>query len=74
MKWFKKLFHKHEVVWTSRVLIERVSIDYTTCGVIDIQEGSKYLYTGYCASCGNKGLQSIITVADIFDKVQPYDN
>ncbi len=76
INWIKNLFkkkHKHNIVWTSRKLIERTTIDFTTCGVIDIEDGSIYLYEGYCIDCGMKGFVSKITIANIFDRIQPYD-
>lgn len=73
INWVKNLFHTHVPVWTTRVVIENVSIDMTsTGGVVDIQSGKKYLRTGYCLKCDEDIIQ-IYSVADIFDQEQPYD-
>ena len=72
MNWIKKLFHQHNMRWTSREVIGRTKVDFTVGGIIDIQPATKYLYKGQCLSC--KGYyQEIHTIADIFDIEQPYD-
>lgn len=74
MNWFKKLFykHKHIPIWESREAIERITIDFTTGGVIDIEPGTRYLRKGRCIECGQH-LTNIYKIADIFDREQPYD-
>ena len=75
IKLIKSLFHTHSIVWTSRKYVSNTTLDFTTAGFpIDIQPAKQYIYEGYCYKCGQKGFISKITVADIFDKEQPYDN
>lgn len=70
----QKLFHKHDIVWTSRKHIANAELDWTTHGfMIDIQPAKTYLYEGYCIKCGQKGFISKVTIAEMFDKQQPYD-
>ena len=74
MNWIKKLFHKHDIVWTSRKHVDNDLLDFTTNEFpIDIQPAKTYIYEGYCIKCGQKGFVTKVTVAEIFDKAQPYD-
>lgn len=73
IEWLKNLVHKHTPVWTTRVVIENVSIDMTAGDpYVDIQPGKKYLRTGYCLKC-DKDIIQVYEIADIFDQEQPYD-
>ena len=73
MKLFKKLFHKHDIVWTSRKHIENTSVTSNGGVMTDVEQARVYLYEGYCIKCGQKGFISKITILNIFDETQPYD-
>ena len=73
MKWLKRIFHRHEIVITSREKIANTILDFTVAGgTVDIQPATKYIYRGYCFKCGEK-LKSIRVISEMFDKEQPYD-
>ena len=72
MNWINKLFHRHEMIWTSRKVLGYTTIDYTTGGIVDIEDATKYLYKGYCAVC-NGNFKEIRTIAKVLDRKQPYD-
>lgn len=74
IKWIRALFHTHDIVWTNRKHISNTTLNWTTKGFMpDIQPARQYIYEGYCIKCGRKGFISKVTVAEIFDKEQPYD-
>lgn len=72
IRWIKNLFHTHEIMWTSRRVIEKTSVDYTMGGVVDIEPATKYLYSGYCCIC-KECMTKTAVIAEIFDMEQPYD-
>lgn len=77
MNWFKKLFHKlfhkHDIVWTNRKLIENTNVTSNAGVMVDVEPARVYLYEGYCLKCGQKGFVSKVTILNIFDQEQPYD-
>ena len=68
----KSLFHRHDVVYTSRTFIGRGTRISNSAGYIDIDYTNIYLVEGYCIKCG-KTFKSKQEVLEIFDMKQPYD-
>lgn len=68
LDFIKNLFHKHDVVVTSRKLIKRYKAP--VCG--DLELFNTYLNKGYCMKCKQKLVFKSDIMSD-FDLVQPYD-
>lgn len=71
-KWLKKLLHRHNLIYTSRVLVGYGSRVTNMGGLVEVDATNKYLVEGYCVSCGYKfkGTQETLQA---FDRPQPYD-
>lgn len=68
----KKLFHKHNIVYTSRKLISHGTKTSCSSVCVELDRTNIYLIKGYCIKCKKRfvGKQEII---ELFDKKQPYD-
>ena len=72
ISFIKSLFHRHDVIYTSRTFVGRGKKVLNSIGYIDIEYTNIYLVEGCCIKCGKafKGKQEVL---DIFDIKQPYD-